>query len=127
MADLTPGIYRGPAPDAHALARREKALARYARVFSWRNVLWAIALALLARLRGRSRDADYAAEVEIPEGMRIVSAPPPLCEIACHACTAVFQYDARRHLELDTCGVRCVRCPLCKASNHHSRSKPVRA
>lgn len=119
--------YRAPAPDAHALARREKALARHAKVFSWRNVLWALALALLARLRGHSRDVEYAAGIEVPEGMRIVGAPPPpLREITCVQCAAVLHYDPQRNLELDSCGVRCVRCPLCKELNLHSRGRDVR-
>lgn len=124
---ISPDAYRAPAPDAHAIARRERALARHARVFSWRNVLWAIALALLARLRGRSNDIKYDLEVEVPEGMRVVSAPPPpLREITCIQCAAVLHYDPQRNLQFDAHGIRCVRCPLCKELNYHSRGRDVR-
>lgn len=121
------GAYRAAAADAHALARREKALARHARVFSWRNVLWAIALALLARLRGHVRAAAPAADISVPDGMRIVRTPAVRREIDCSGCGTVFQYHARQHTTRDLHGIAVVKCPVCGATNANSRSKPVRS
>lgn len=130
---MTEATYRIVATNEYALARRSQAIARHARVFSWRNVLWAIALAALRRLRP---DKSYetpppddtripVSDVAVPDGMVLIRGAAAKYQVECGDCTAVFQYDVRQHVDPNR-GWPMVKCPACGRSVMHSDGKPVK-
>lgn len=108
--------YRSNVSDMYAVARRERAAMRHVRVFSLRNLLRAILLAVFRRVNART-----AAPAMLPDAPppKIVAPPADLFREHCLRCGAHYEYTLSHVKYGDT------RCPACGYRNIHVSSLRV--